>query len=65
MYDFHYNYIKIKFDAQLLFTETGSLAYKIKTGNVYEDFYEDKYLFDCKENKAAKGVNKHVVKHKS
>ena len=46
MYDFHYNYIKIKFDAKLLFTETGSLAYKIKKGDVYEDFYEDKYLFD-------------------
>ena len=39
MYDFHYNYIKIKYrdDARLLFTDTDSLAYDIKT----EDFYKD------------------------
>ena len=41
MYDFHYNYIKIKFDAKLLFTEADSLTYEIKTDDVYEDFYED------------------------
>ena len=43
MYDFHYNCIQ-KFDAKLLFVETGSLTYEIKTDGVYENFYEDKYL---------------------
>ena len=33
-----------KFDAKLLFVETGSLTYEIKTDGVYENFYEDKYL---------------------
>ena len=39
MYDFHYNYIKPKYDdrAKLLFTDTDSLAYEIET----EDFYRD------------------------
>ena len=31
--------LKMKFDAKLLFTDTGSLAYEIKTEDVYEDFY--------------------------
>ena len=46
MYEFHYKYIKSKFDAKLLFTDTDSLVYEIKTEDVYEDFYEDKNLFD-------------------
>ena len=41
MYNFHYNYIKIKFDAKLLFTDADSLTYEIKTDDVCEDFYED------------------------
>ena len=46
MYEFHYKYIKNKFDAKLLFPDTDSLVYKIKTEDTYEDFYEDKNLFD-------------------
>ena len=42
----YYNYIKRKFDAKLLFTDRDSFTYEIKTDDVYEDFYEDKYLFD-------------------
>ena len=42
MYEFHYNFIKSKFDANLLFADTDSLVYEIKT----EDVYEDKNLFD-------------------
>ena len=46
MYEFHYKYIKIKFDAKLLFPDTNSLVYEIKTEDVYEDFYRDKNLND-------------------
>ena len=46
MYEFHYKYIWSKFDAKLLFTDTDSLVYEIKTEDVYEDFYQDKNLFD-------------------
>ena len=46
MYEFHYEYIKSKFDAILLSTETDSLVYEIKTKDVYEDFYQDKNLFE-------------------
>ena len=46
MYEFHYKYIKSKFDAKLLFIDTDSLAYEIKSQGVYEDFYWDKTLFD-------------------
>ena len=42
MYEFHYKYIKSKFDAKLLFTDTDSLVYKIKTEDFYEDFYQEK-----------------------
>ena len=44
MYDFHYNYIKKHFDAKLLFTDTDSLAYEIKSKNVYEEFFKYKFL---------------------
>ena len=37
MYEFHYNYIKIKYTANLLFYRH-SLVYEIETNNVYEDF---------------------------
>ena len=46
MYEFHYKYIKTKYNAKLLFADTDSLVYEIKTDDVYEDFYEDKNLFD-------------------
>ena len=39
MYDFHYTYIKTKYEinSKLLFTDTDSLAYEIRT----KDFYKD------------------------
>jgi hypothetical protein len=42
MYDFHYNLIKTRYGngAKLLFTDTDSLMYEIKTENVYDDFME-------------------------
>ena len=36
MYDFDYNFIKKNFNAELLFTDTDSLTYEIKSKNVYE-----------------------------
>ena len=45
-YEFHYKYMKNKFDAKLLFTDTDSLVYEIKTEDIYEDFYLDNDLFD-------------------
>ena len=41
MYDFHYNFIKKHFDADLLFTDTDSLTYE-----AYEKLFKHKYLFD-------------------
>ena len=46
MYDFHYNFIKKNFSAELLFTDTDSLTYEIKSENVYKEFYKWKNLFD-------------------
>ena len=49
MYDFHYNYILKKYskeDVKLLFTDTDSLCYEIKTEDAYEDFDKDRDLFD-------------------
>ena len=47
MYELHYKYIKREYDAKLLFTDTGSLAYEIKTEKyIYEIFCKNKNLFD-------------------
>ena len=45
MYDFHYNFIKTNFDVEFLFTDTDSLTYKMKSEDVYEEFFKYKYLF--------------------
>ena len=43
MYDFHYNYIKIKYGdkTKLLITDTDSLAYEMKTKDFYKDIKPD------------------------
>ena len=47
MYDFHYNYILPKYPhAKLLFTDTDSLTYHIKTEDIYRDFWADRERFD-------------------
>ena len=48
MYDFHYNYIKKKYNnrVRLLFTDTDSLTYEIEAEDVYKDFWNDKDMFD-------------------
>ena len=40
IYDFRHNFIKKNFDAELLFTDTGSLTCEIKSENFYEEFLE-------------------------
>ena len=65
MYEFHYKYIKSKFDANLMLTDTDSLVYEIKTEDVFESFYEDKNLFDFSDyslnSKFYDPVNKKVI----
>ena len=65
MYDFHYNFIKKNFDAELLFTDTDSLTYEIKSENVYEEFFKWKDLFDfsnySKDSKFFDDTNKNVI----
>ena len=48
MYEFHYDYIKNKYgnNSRLLFADTDSLMYEIKTEDVCEDFSNDKEMFD-------------------
>ena len=41
IYKFHYEYAKNEFDAKLLFTDTDSLVYEIKTDNLYEECFKD------------------------
>ena len=65
MYAFHYNFIKKHFDAELLFTDTDSLAYEIKLDDVYKEFFKHKHLFDFsnlpKNSKFFGEANKKVI----
>ena len=70
MFDFHYNYIKPKYEnkAKLLFTDTDSLMYEIETEDFYKDISEDvKVRFDTSdypENHPSgipTGINKKVL----
>ena len=65
MYDFHYNFIKKNFDAEILFTDTDSFTYEIKSENVYEEFFNWKDLFDfsnySKDSKFFNETNKKVI----
>ena len=51
MYGFHYNYIKDKNGkkSRLLFINTDSLTYEIKTTDLFEDFYKNKDMFNFSE----------------
>ena len=65
MHDFHYNFIKKHFDAELLFTDIDSLTYQIKSEDIYEESFKHKHLFDFsnypKESKFFDPTNKKVI----
>ena len=67
MYEFHYDYIKDKYcnDSRLLFIDTDSLMYEIKAEDVYEDFSNNKKMFDFSnystKSKYYDNLNKLVV----
>ena len=65
IYDFHYNFVKKHFDAELLFTDTDSLTYEIKSEDVYQELFKHKQLFDFnnypKDLKFFDGANKKVI----
>ena len=69
-YDFHYNYIKQKYEdkSKLLFTDTDSLMYEIQTEDFYKDISDDvKHRFDTSDyppnhpSGIPSGVNKKVL----
>ena len=58
--------LKKHFDnVELLFTDTGTLTYEIKSEDVYEEFFMYKYLFDLSNNpndsKFLDPTNKNVI----
>ena len=65
MYDFHYNFIKKNFSAELLLTDTDSLTYEMGSEDVYEQFFKWKDLFDfsnyLKDSKFFDVTNKRVI----
>ena len=69
MYEFHYKYIKRKYNANLLFTDTDSLVDEIKTKDIYEDFKKTKvHLILVTTRKILSflilSIKKQLVKHK-
>ena len=67
LYDFHYDYIKKRYNnkAKLLFTDTDSLCYEIETQDIYEELWQDRNLFDNsdypKDSKFFDSTNKKVI----
>ena len=67
MYEFHYDHIENKYcnNSKFLFTDTDSLMHEIKTDDVYEDFSNNKEMFDfsnCStKSKYHNGSNKLVI----
>ena len=65
MYDFHYSFIKNNFSPELLFTDTDSLNYEIKSENVYEELFKwtDLFYFSTysKDSKFFDDANKRFI----
>ena len=67
MYEFLYNYIKRKYNVNLVFADTESLVYENKTNDTYKDFYRDKNFFDLSDypqnSKFFDPVNKKMIRN--
>jgi len=67
MYQFHYEHMKPKYNdkLKLLFTDTDSLMYEIKTEDLYKDMKSDLELYDTsdypKEHQLHSNKNKKVI----
>ena len=67
MYEFHYDFIVPKYgsDAKLLFTDTDSLCYHIKTDDIYDDIKKNSDYFDNSgysvEHPCYDPINKKVI----
>ena len=67
MYDFYYHVMKPKYGAniKLLFTDTDSLCYEVKTNDIYEDMKSNADLYDFSEypksNELYDPVNKKII----
>ena len=57
--------LKKHFDAELLFTDTDSLTYEIKSEDIQEEFFKHKHFFDLsnypKDSKFFDQANKKVI----
>ena len=52
LYDFHYNFIKVKYpgdESKLMFSDTDSLLYRLKSKDVHRDMLENSDLFDVSD----------------
>ena len=67
MYEFLYNYIKRKYNVNLVLADTESLVYENKTNDTYKDFYSDKNFFDLSDypqnSKFFDPVNKKMIRN--
>ena len=67
VYEFRYKYIETKYDnsANLLFRDTDGLVYENETDDVYEDFNDNKNLFDFsdypEDSKVFEPTNEKVI----
>ena len=67
MYEFLYNYVKRKYNVNLVLADTESLVYENKTNDTYKDFYSDKNFFDLSDypqnSKFFDPVNKKMIRN--
>ena len=66
MYEFHYHYVKNKYDKSSILSGTDSLMYEIKTEDFYEDFSKNKETcyFSNYSSKSKRQKNLWLVKRK-